>query len=417
MARVHWGEIAHVFVGGALAAPPALLAWVFAVSFTANIPGGLNWWALVVLAAVSVGAIAAVAASPVVRPAEIALARVLLGVALPEAADPRARTPRLLGAAWALLVALLGAVVALLVLYVLPLGVGLAMLPFQGVAEARVPGGPAIPVPPWPASLLLLPLGVVLALAALAVVPAVGLLQARLAPLFLGPSDADRLAASEARADGLARANHLARDLHDSLGHALTAITIQADAVERLATRDPPAAAASAKAIGDAARTALESLDDALAQLRRGPADDAPAAASASDPSIGRVLAESGRLLRLTSEVDAVPAGLRGVVARVLREALTNAARHGAGSAEVRVTSGDAVVVRVSNPVASTPWPVVGGRGLAGLRETVTLAGGTLEAGPSEGLWILTAILPFGDGRRAAGRAADARPTGGISDA
>ncbi len=385
--RVHAGEIAHVFVGGALAAPPALLAWVFVTAFSSTIPSPLTRWALVLLAVFAAVVIGAVATSPVVRPAEIAIARVLLGVDLPDSAEPRALTSRLLGAGWATLVALIGALVALAELLLLPVGVGLAVLPFQGADLGRLPGGLLLPVPPWPASLVLVPLGVAVAMAGLAVVPAAGALECVLAPGFLGPSDADNLASSQRRERELAQANHLARELHDSLGHALTAITIQADAVERLATSDPPAAAASGRALGDVARAALDSLDDVLASLRGGTVPE-------SAPAIGDVLATSGRLLRLTTHVDDVPAGVRPVVARVLREALTNAARHGTGSAEVRVTGGSPVCVEVTNPIAPTRWAAPGGRGLAGLRETVRLAGGTVDAGERAGQWTLHVTLP-----------------------
>jgi signal transduction histidine kinase len=82
---------------------------------------------------------------------------------------------------------------------------------------------------------------------------------------------------------------------------------------------------------------------------------------------------------------------------RIAQEALTNAARHGAGSAELVIDRRpDAIELTVTNPVgeesATRPG---GGRGLAGMRERATLIGGSLEAGRDGDRFRVRAALPF----------------------
>src|SRR6266511_4237337 len=84
---------------------------------------------------------------------------------------------------------------------------------------------------------------------------------------------------------------------------------------------------------------------------------------------------------------------------RILQEALTNAARHGRGSAAVDVAFGpSAVEITVTN--AARPDGAVhgGGHGIVGMRERASLLGGSLEAGASDGLFRVRARLPYGGG-------------------
>jgi signal transduction histidine kinase len=88
-------------------------------------------------------------------------------------------------------------------------------------------------------------------------------------------------------------------------------------------------------------------------------------------------------------------------VYRVVQEALTNVHKHAGGAAAtVRLTGGpgDGLVVEVANvrPVGGGPVPPGAGVGLVGLRERVALAGGRLEAGPTEaGGWRVAAWFPW----------------------
>ena len=85
---------------------------------------------------------------------------------------------------------------------------------------------------------------------------------------------------------------------------------------------------------------------------------------------------------------------------RILQEALTNAARHGSGSAEVEVGFGpSALELTVTNPVAARARrPPAAGHGIVGMRERAALLGGTLEAGAEDGVFRVRARLPYSEG-------------------
>jgi signal transduction histidine kinase len=80
---------------------------------------------------------------------------------------------------------------------------------------------------------------------------------------------------------------------------------------------------------------------------------------------------------------------------RILQEALTNAARHGRGSADVAVWfQPHAVEIKVTNPAAANGSASGSGHGIVGMRERATVLGGTLEAHADDGTFCLHARLP-----------------------
>lgn len=110
--------------------------------------------------------------------------------------------------------------------------------------------------------------------------------------------------------------------------------------------------------------------------------------------------------LRVTTTVRGdrhpLPPGVDRGAYRILQEALTNAARHGDGSAHVEVAFGhDALEVTVVTP--ASPGRAVrttgGGHGIIGMRERAAQLGGTLEAGARDGRFELRARLPCADDR------------------
>ena len=86
---------------------------------------------------------------------------------------------------------------------------------------------------------------------------------------------------------------------------------------------------------------------------------------------------------------------------RIAQETLTNAARHGAGSAELEIERRpDALVLEATNPIAArVAQRAGGGRGIAGMRERAELLGGTLEAGLADGRFRVRAVLPYDRGQ------------------
>jgi signal transduction histidine kinase len=234
-----------------------------------------------------------------------------------------------------------------------------------------------------------------------------GRLMAHLAPRFLGPTPEDRVALAEARVRRESEQVRIARDLHDGVGHALTAISIQAQAGSRVSARDPEAAAAALDRIGDVAREALEDLDAMLGVLRE--EEDPTAAAANLHAGIAALVSreqDAGMDLRADVDLPGPLAGIEGRhLLRITTELLTNARKHGGpGPVGLRLTSADDVLVlEVHNPrgrrdpSAADPGTHarIGGRGLAGIRERADLLGGTLEAGREGEEWVARVRLPL----------------------
>ena len=81
---------------------------------------------------------------------------------------------------------------------------------------------------------------------------------------------------------------------------------------------------------------------------------------------------------------------MAGAAYRILQEGLTNAARHGRGSAEVAVRyEPQALSITITNPTAKRAPAGSGGHGIVGMREQAALLGGTLEADGRSGVFRL----------------------------
>lgn len=200
-----------------------------------------------------------------------------------------------------------------------------------------------------------------------------------------------RLAVAEER-------TRIARELHDSAGHAINVILVQAGAARLLHGRDPDGSRQAISAIEEVARGTIGEIDRLVRALR----DDGPVPPAPADPTALAELVERHRAggLAIAAEIPppgrAMPHGVAWAAYRILQEALTNAARHGRGSADVAVRfATDAVDITVTNPTA-TARSGGGGHGIVGMRERATLLGGTLEAAAERGVFRLHAHLPHG---------------------
>jgi signal transduction histidine kinase len=203
-----------------------------------------------------------------------------------------------------------------------------------------------------------------------------------------------RLAVAEERA-------RIARDLHDSAGHAISVIALRAGTARmRL---DPERSRAALEAIEELARKTVGEIDQIIGTLRdRGfeqGAVDAPPGLASLDSLIAR---HSAAGLDVTVRSEGEPRRLEGALDqaayRILQEALTNAGRHGTGAARVELAFADtALELTISNTAAADGAPRSnGGHGLVGMRERATLLGGTLEAGRADGEFQVRACLPYG---------------------
>jgi signal transduction histidine kinase len=199
-----------------------------------------------------------------------------------------------------------------------------------------------------------------------------------------------RLAAAEER-------GRIARDLHDSAGHAINVILVQAGAARLLQERDPARAREALQTVEDVARETIREIDRLVGALREEGAREVepPPGLAALD---GLVEQHRAAGLEVNVETHGVRRSLdRGAdqaAYRILQEALTNAARHGGGGAEVDISYGEECVeITVSNPAGADSRG--DGHGLVGMRERAALLGGTLEAATNNGHFEVRARLPY----------------------
>ncbi|NKE58448.1 two-component sensor histidine kinase [Lentzea sp. PSKA42] len=196
--------------------------------------------------------------------------------------------------------------------------------------------------------------------------------------------------------------SRIAQDMHDSLGHRLSLISVHAGAL----ALDPSLGEKQREAIGvlrSAALTGMEELRAIIGVLRAedGPDDDPATRTVESIDSLVGDARKAGVLVSLVrgGQAHPLPSRVSHAAYRVAQEGLTNASKHAPGAA-VQVTvkyEPDALVVEVRNNPSRNGSPGgVPGVGLIGLSERVRLAGGILHVGglPSGGFRI-AAVLPY----------------------
>jgi len=194
----------------------------------------------------------------------------------------------------------------------------------------------------------------------------------------------------------------IARDLHDSAGHAVNVIAVQAGAARLRHPREPERAATVFGEIEQLARDTVEEIDHIVAGLREpgsGPTATTPPGLASLPTLISRhaaagldtCLATKGSPRTLSPAAD-------NAAYRILQEALANASRHGTGTAHVEVGfGGSALEVTVANPTRNGGSPRHGGHGIVGMRERAGNVGGTIVAERSEEEFLLHATIPYGD--------------------
>jgi signal transduction histidine kinase len=190
----------------------------------------------------------------------------------------------------------------------------------------------------------------------------------------------------------------LARDLHDTVAHHVSAMAVRAQAGLATAPTDPDAATDALRVIEAEASRALAEMR-AMVRVLRTPAETAPTPRVADLARLaGRAGAGPPVDVEIDTGLDDLPPSVGTALYYLAQEAVTNARRHArqATRIEVRVSADDrAVRLRVSDDGEPRPARGAPGFGLIGMAERADLLGGTCEAGPNTGRgWTVTAVLP-----------------------
>ncbi|MBB5874245.1 signal transduction histidine kinase [Allocatelliglobosispora scoriae] len=203
----------------------------------------------------------------------------------------------------------------------------------------------------------------------------------------------------------------IARDMHDSLGHRLSLVSVQAAALEVAGL--PPEQRAAVEQLAGSARSAMDELYELIGALRTdGVPPPSPSRGVSAIPSLVARARAAGLVVELRQRGRARPvtAGCEESAYRVVEEGLTNAAKHAPGqpvSVEV-AWEPDALLVTVANPSPpGGPGRATAGHGLLGLGERVVLAEGFLDHRLHDGQFRLVAMLPVAE------QPADAEPRAG----
>lgn len=366
--------LAFLMLGAALAVAFALLAVGLVSPFMS---GDGDWPAPAVVAIVLVGGVlvAVVGAVPAVRRIEGVAAESMLGVAFEGGSpEPAARTSdRVRCVVWLTTHLLAGTVLA--------------------AAAVTLPAL-ALEVAGW------------LVVPAFSSAVVIGLLLVtglrRFAPHLLGPSPLERIARLEGEARELGRRNRIARELHDSIGHALSLVTVQAAAARRVRDADPGYVDEALTAIEGAARRASSELDHVLGLLR----DEQPdRVASPGLGALSDLVSAASRAGLATTYVCSVGgddlAALSPVTSRelyrVAQEALSNAIRHGESPCTVTLSRTEReVVLEVTNALEARRRPGTRrGHGLPGIDERARAVGGTATVAAEADVWSVRVAMPW----------------------
>jgi signal transduction histidine kinase len=200
----------------------------------------------------------------------------------------------------------------------------------------------------------------------------------------------------------------IARDLHDTVAHALVAINVRAGVAAHLHGGE-----GSDEVLRDIMAVSAEALNDlrTTLSLLRDADDPAPTAAALDLASLTQLL-DRAKAAGLDAHADvqlnghAIPIAVEQAGFRIVQEALTNVMRHAAAShalVTLRVEA-DALNIDVTDDGMATEAaaPSSSGHGLRGMSERAAALGGNVSAGPGErGGWHVHARLPLPSGRRA----------------
>ena len=212
----------------------------------------------------------------------------------------------------------------------------------------------------------------------------------------------------DARADQarLAERTRIAREMHDTLAHRLSLISMHAGALEYRTDLDPETLRSTAGILRETASKAAAELRTVLTVLREEDADAAPQPNISSIPALVESARAAGTDITLSIEPALLTASHANSPAdatsrhlyRVAQEGITNAQKHAPGHpVMVSLTGapGNGITVTVSNPVSGSRLPASDGLGLIGLAERARLSGGSFHSGTKFGIYTTAVQVPW----------------------
>jgi len=196
----------------------------------------------------------------------------------------------------------------------------------------------------------------------------------------------------------------LARELHDTVAHHVSAIAIRAQAGRVVASSDPGAALDALAVIEEEASRTLAEMRAMVGALRQGEEPDLAPQRGVAD--IARLTTTSGDRpqvdVELVGDLDGLRPSVDAALYRLAQESITNALRHARRATRIHVAvrgEPDCVRLTVGDDGEAGPFDPrsSSGFGLIGMAERAKLLGGTLEAGPNRNRgWTVQAVLPRG---------------------
>lgn len=220
--------------------------------------------------------------------------------------------------------------------------------------------------------------------------------------------------ASEAEQRAMSERLAIARELHDSVGHALTVVSLHAQIAEEALDADPGSptddagAREALRVITETTASSFEDVRRTVANLRKEHGAARPALRLGDlDRAVSPAMLAGLDVRTRVTVASALPAPVESAIVRIVQESITNVIRHAnASRVEVAIAQHDGrVEVSVVDDggagaadagTADPPGrPPHVGSGLAGMRERATLLGGTFSAAPTASGFAVRASIPL----------------------
>ncbi|MCH5438906.1 MULTISPECIES: histidine kinase [Bacillus cereus group] len=183
----------------------------------------------------------------------------------------------------------------------------------------------------------------------------------------------------------------IARDLHDTLGHTLSLITLKSQLVEKLIVKNPERASTEAKEITQTSRTALKQLRELISDMRMITVEE-------ELEQIKAILQAANVELEIKQETSASSLSPieQNILGMCLREAVTNVVKHSKATrciVSVRELQGELILTVEDNGIGLADQNH-DGNGIRGMKERIALIDGFVELGTINPGTLLTVKVP-----------------------